>query len=282
VTAPVSDRPHVEDKSISVNGLRFHYREWGTVGAPTLILLHGYLCHARMFDVLANLMSDHYRVLALDQRGHGETEWSGEYGPGPLFQDFAAFVKALGLTSVSLLGYSFGGPVAYTFAARYPTQVERLVIVESGGGAMPSPRAEPLLRAWRSMPSTFETPEEAVRAVHQVIYRASANELEHFVRAGLVRQADGRWTWRWDPELLRQSQLAPSPEFMWTTLPQVICPTLYIRGADSELARLELGERIAAAVPHGQLASIPDAGHFPWFDNPTGIMEVIREFLVLG
>ena len=63
-------------------------------------------------------------------------------------------------------------------------------------------------------------------------------------------------------------QLAPSPGFMWTTLPQVICPTLYVRGAESGYVPLELAERMVAVLPHGQLANIPDAGNFSWLDNP--------------
>src|SRR5215204_230429 len=111
MTMPISDEPQVRDRSITANGLRFHYREWGSTSAPPLVLLHGYLFHARLFDSFARSMSDHYRVLAVDQRGHGETDWADHYGPEVLLEDLEAVVEALGLHRLSLLGYSFGGPV---------------------------------------------------------------------------------------------------------------------------------------------------------------------------
>jgi esterase len=282
VTPPAGDRAAVQDKTVTLNGLRFHYRDWGSPAAQILILLHGFLFHARLFDPLARLMSDRYRVLALDQRGHGETQWAGDYQAEPALADFMAFVEALGLARFSLLGYSFGGAVAYSYAAQYRERVERLVMVEVGGVAAPaSAQNHALLQGWRNIPRAFDTPEDAERAVQAVIPRAAGIELGQFVRDGLRQQAGGRWTWRWDPEVLGGT-LFPPAEFLWGALPRIICPTLYVRGADSELIPLALGEKIVAALPNGQLANIPDAGHFPWFDNPTATTGVIRDFLLQG
>jgi pimeloyl-ACP methyl ester carboxylesterase len=281
VTPQIGDQPSVQDEMITLNGLRFHYRNWGSPSAPPLILLHGTTFHARMFDPLARLLSDRYRVLALDQRGHGETEWANVYRPEPALADFAAFVEALGLAHFSLLGYSFGGAVVYSYAAQYPERVERLVMVEAGGAAAPpSPRMQAMLQRW-NVPRTFDSPDEAERFVREVIPRSGGTEVGQFVRDGLRLQADGRWTWRWDPAILG-GNLAPSAEFLWSALPRISCPTLYVRGADSELIPLALGEKIAAALPRGQLANIPDAGHFPFFANPTAFLAVIRDFLLQG
>jgi pimeloyl-ACP methyl ester carboxylesterase len=282
MTGPSADAPPVLDRSLTVNGLRFHYRDRGAAAAPPLVLLHGFLCHARMYGSLAARMSDRFRVLALDQRGHGETEWADAYGPDLLLADLEAVVEALGLQRLALLGYSFGGAVACTYAARHPERVQRLVLVEAAGGAAatsPRPRWETLLRAWSDVPRPVATPAEAERVLRAIVPRAEGDALGRFVRAGLTQQADGRWTWRWDPQLLA-ARLGPAADVLWRTLPRVRCPALYVRSADSEMMPLEVAERLVAALPQGEVASIPAAGHFPWFDNPIGIETVLRAFLL--
>src|ERR1700733_3485848 len=106
----------VVDELIEMRGLRFHFRDWPSkrLNAPSLILLHGFTGHARSWDAFAEAMSDRYRVLALDQRGHGETGWApaDRYGVDDMVDDLAAFVAALGLEDFTLLGLSMGGMVA--------------------------------------------------------------------------------------------------------------------------------------------------------------------------
>ncbi|HEY7269991.1 MAG TPA: alpha/beta fold hydrolase, partial [Dehalococcoidia bacterium] len=80
----------VQDKTIELNGLRFHYRDWEHAGATPLLLLHGYTSHARSWDTFARAMQAKYRVLALDQRGHGETGWATDYAPERMVEDVAA------------------------------------------------------------------------------------------------------------------------------------------------------------------------------------------------
>ena len=107
-----TDAP-VADELIELRGLRFHYRDWPAkhAGAPDLVLLHGYTGHARSWDAFAQAMTDRYRVLALDQRGHGESAWApaDRYGVDDMADDLEAFVGALGLNGFTLLGLSMGG-----------------------------------------------------------------------------------------------------------------------------------------------------------------------------
>src|SRR3984957_9274364 len=122
------------DEIIEMRGLRFHYRDWpsGRPGAPNLVLLHGYTGHARSWDAFAEAMTDRYRVLALDQRGHGETGWAGagHYGIDAMAEDLRVFVSALGLSGFTLLGLSMGGMVAMDYAGERPTELAALVIVD--------------------------------------------------------------------------------------------------------------------------------------------------------
>ena len=96
---------------LDLGGLSFHYTDWGGDGPP-LVMLHGLSGHARTWDHTAAALSDRYRVLALDQRGHGDSDWAPEYGIGLMAADLLAFMDALQLREVTLMGLSMGGLVS--------------------------------------------------------------------------------------------------------------------------------------------------------------------------
>src|SRR5262249_43701121 len=122
------------DRTITLNGQRFHYPEWGAATAPPLLMLHGVTGHARTWDDEAAAFAARYRVLALDQRGHGDSDPSpdADYTVATLSADIAAFTGALGLSHLSIVGLSMGGRVAIAFAGQATVSVERLVIVDIG------------------------------------------------------------------------------------------------------------------------------------------------------
>jgi len=107
----------VRDETVTLDGVRLHYRDWGDPAAPPLVLLHAYLQHARTWDTVAQGLADRFRVLALDQRGFGESAWAADYHELRVVADVAQFVDALGLGAVSLVGFSFGGSAAYAWAS---------------------------------------------------------------------------------------------------------------------------------------------------------------------
>ena len=109
----------VQDKFISLNGLQFHYLDWGKPDAPVIVALHGFTSLARTWDTVARALSDRYRVLVPDQRGHGETEWADSYSLDAAIQDLDAFVSALEVKSFTLLGHSLGGLIGYFYAATH-------------------------------------------------------------------------------------------------------------------------------------------------------------------
>src|SRR5919107_88886 len=126
----MNTEPLVRDETVTLDGLRFHYRDWGEPTAPPVVLLHAYLQHARTWDTIAKGLADRCRVLALDQRGFGESERAADYHELRLVADVAEFVDALGLGTCSLVGFSIGGSAAITYAQLYPDRVERLVAFE--------------------------------------------------------------------------------------------------------------------------------------------------------
>src|SRR6266566_7713976 len=106
------------DHTVTLQGLRFHYTERGEREAPVVVMLHGVTGHARTWDEEAAGLASRYRVLALDQRGHGDSDppLDGDYTVATMAGDLAAFLDALGLARVSIVALSMGGRVAIAFA----------------------------------------------------------------------------------------------------------------------------------------------------------------------
>ena len=269
----------VQDKTVTLNGLRFHYRDWGNEGAQPLVLLHGFTGHARSWDTFARAMRDRYRVLALDQRGHGETEWAQEYGPERMVEDVDAFVRELGLRRFALLGLSMGGRNAYTYTALHPEEVERLVIVDIGPEIVPTGAER--IRTGVQARDVFDDPEEAFRAARAANPRAPDDELRHRTLNNLMQTDDGRWTWRYDKALRSPDRplARPAPEATWALLPRITCPTLLVRGAESDVLSRETAERMVRTIPNCRLVEVPNAGHSVPLENPSGFIAAVSEFL---
>src|SRR3712207_1259861 len=120
---------------------RLSYVDWGEAGHPPMVLLHGFSAQARYWDGFAVHMRDAYHVYALDQRGHGDSDWAGEYPPEAMPSDLAAFVDQRGLERFTIVGHSMGGGVAFRYTADHPDRVERLIIEDS---ALPLPVRPPV------------------------------------------------------------------------------------------------------------------------------------------
>jgi pimeloyl-ACP methyl ester carboxylesterase len=272
---------NVQDKTVTLNGLRFHYLDWGTPGAQALVLLHGFTSHAHSWDTFAEAMRAQYRVLALDQRGHGETEWATDYHALRRVEDLEAFVAALDLDRFALLGLSMGGRCAYQYAARNPERVERLVIVDIAPETAPSGSAR--IAAGLRTQDVFASPDEAFAVAREANARPPDDELRHRVTHGLVQRPDGAWTFRYDVGL-RNSGLrsVATPEEIahdWASLSNITCPTLLVRGVHSDILAPEQAERMVAAIPNCRLVEVPDAGHSVPLDNPVGFLQAARSLL---
>src|SRR2546423_5524692 len=149
-----------------MDGLRLHYRDWGNPAAAPLRLLHGSYMWAGIWDTFARAIADRYRVLALDLRGHGESDHASDYAVERVLADLEALVEHVGLARFPLVGYSVGGRLGCVYAARHPERVERLVMIESFSGtarAFPPAAKAVLDRLW-SLPDDFADLDEAVAA----------------------------------------------------------------------------------------------------------------------
>ena len=123
------------DRRIALNGLSFHYLDWGNEHLPHGVLLHGDGLTAHTWDMAAPLLRDRYHLIALDQRGHGDTDWTPEVTDDTshlMVADVHAFLAFLGYDQIALIGMSMGGMNALRYAAAHPQRLNALVIVDVG------------------------------------------------------------------------------------------------------------------------------------------------------
>ncbi len=122
----------VTDKCIALRGLNFHYRDWGGQGR-SIVLLHGLASNSHIFDLVAPILAEHFRVIALDQRGHGESDKPETgYRFDEVDADLLALLDVLGFERAVIAGHSWGGNVALQFAAEHPDRVTALVLIDGG------------------------------------------------------------------------------------------------------------------------------------------------------
>lgn len=267
------------DREVALRGLRFHYVEWGAAASPPVLLLHGLTGHARTWDQTAALLADTWWLLALDQRGHGDTSWPDppSYETDDFVADALAFVDHLRLGRFALVGLSMGGHNAMAFAARYPDRVDRLVIVD----IMPavtmerSPNWPEMQRIAREGHVRFRSEDEAFAAARAGNAHAPDENLRYRVERNLERTEDGQFVWKYDyraPALWR-------PADLWPEVGRIAMPTLLVRGGRTDVLPVAVAERMAGTFPYLRLVTIEDSGHSVPTDRPEELARAIRSFL---
>jgi esterase len=259
---------------LTIDGLRFRYLEWGNATAEPILLLHGFSSTAVAWTGVGEALEGEYHVVALDQRGHGETEWDPEerYTDAQYAADARTLAQHLNLGSFTLIGHSMGGSVAFTYAGTYPNDVKRLVIEDSA----PMPRG----RTLADVPSTFASRAEVEQYVRKSSVNMSEVALQGRVDIYYRERPDGTWGYRADVVGVRRGRRAQDSDALWDQVRNVQCPTLVIRaGAEPALVSLETAERLTRENPRIEVVTVPDAGHNIHFAHFDEFMPILRQFL---
>ncbi|WP_459853611.1 alpha/beta fold hydrolase [Dongia sp. agr-C8] len=263
--------------------MRLRYIDWEGRSSIPAVMLHGLRGYAETWESLSDSLGNRFRLLALDQRGRGGSEWGPwqEYRVEQYVADLESFVDQLGLGKFVLIGHSMGGANAIVYAARHPERVAALVIEDMGPGASTSSDGSTRIRSeLGGTPESFASwaeaeaywrarrpnaPEEAVRA-----------RMEHTLRV----QADGRLTWRYDLEGIRRARLDPSLQVdLWPYVSGIRCPTLVVRGAESDFLSRATAEEMAKRNENLRWVEIARASHYVHDDNPEDYNREVSAFL---
>ena len=273
-----------EDRFVQVNGLRLHYRDFGSEGKPVLLLLHGLTGNAHCFDHVAPHFARTHHVLTLDFRGHGDSEWhrDGEYDFRRQLSDTVAFLEALNVSKVSLIGNSLGGAVAMVLGAIKPDLVERVVLNDIGPEInLPKPdkAAEALNLLGQQFPDATEALEYYRRCYAPARILPDAIAIE-FVRNSL-RAEGGLLRWKADPRVQAvapTSSTSSSSPGMWPLFDAIKAPILVIRGSESEALLESTVAKMIARRSGISAVEVPGVGHTPWLSEREALA-ALRDFL---
>ncbi len=265
-------------RHLDVHGLRLHGLEWGEPGRPALCLLHGGAAHAHWFDRVAGTFVERFHVLALDQRGHGESQWAvpPAYATEDFAGDLGAVADAMGWGRFVVVGHSMGGHNALAFSAWRPERVRGLVFIDARP-ALPPERLNMMHERGRRPMRVHPTLEAAV-AAFRLLPRdtvAAPELLAHLARQGIAER-DGGWSYRFDPATYEQRK----PTDNWLLADRVSAPTLIIRSELSPNLPRDQAERLRAAVGNATVVEIAGAYHHVTLDKPDAVVTALDHFLV--
>lgn len=267
------------DRSQSVNGMNFHYLEWGTPGQPVILMLHGGGQQAHSWDFISLPLSESYHILALDQRGHGDSDWAadGDYSLEAHQADLDGFIAALDLRDFHLIGHSMGGRNSYVWASRHPATLRSLVIVDTGPVAQS--RGRNRIQNFRELPDELDSFEEFAARVQEYTGRSREQTLGA-LQYSIRQRPDGKWSWKYDKLLRTPGRQSPawSESQLWDAVSKIDCPTLITRGGDSDIFAEETMRRMQQVIPHCAAVTIPAAGHLVAGDNPAAFLAAVQNF----
>jgi len=271
-----------QEKFVRVNDLRLRYLDWGTTGKTPLVCMHGHTGQARIWDEFAEAMAPHYHVMALDQRGHGQSQWATDgYARDRFVADLGAFLDALSIDKAVLAGLSMGGWNALLYAAENQERVERIIMVD-----IAPERSDQALQQQRNRPPTpleFYTLEEAFAWARENDPWAEETRRRQDMAQRMHQISTGKWTWRADPALINfalpDNQDPAYIARYWRSLESLTCPVLEVRGLKSPLVSNDIIERMKKANPKFSSVDVADAGHVVTVDKPQEFITITRDFL---
>jgi pimeloyl-ACP methyl ester carboxylesterase len=262
------------------------YTEWGARDNPrVLICVHGLTRNGRDFDALAQAMSSHYRVICPDVVGRGKSGRLRDpagYAIPQYVADMVTLIARLNVDSVHWVGTSMGGLIGMALAVQEGTPIRKLVLNDVG----PLISVESLQRIatyvgadpdW----SSFDEALAYVKLISEPFGPLSEAQWHHLTEHSIMQRPDGRWAFRYDPRIAEPFRAAfvDKDIDLWPIYGGITCPTMVVRGADSDLLTHETWLRMGECGPRAQLAEISGVGHATMFQSDDQI-SIVRDFLL--
>jgi len=275
---------------ISPAGLHtMRYTEWGDpANERVLICVHGLSRTGRDFDRLARALSEAFRVVCPDVAGRGRSDFLRDprlYAAPQYVSDMVTLIARLGVPRVAWVGTSMGGLIGMGLAGLADSPVARLVLNDVG------PHLDPLalerIGAYVGAPKRFASVEEAVEYTKSIapgFGMRDDDEWREITASVLKRDGDG-WIFHYDPAIsvpfktMTAESLGGGERVLWALYDAIRCPTLLLRGANSDLLTADTAAQMAARGPKPTVHVIPGVGHAPMFFDPAQIA-LVRDFLL--
>ncbi|MGE0878291.1 MAG: alpha/beta fold hydrolase [Acidimicrobiia bacterium] len=258
-----------------IRSQRFHFSEWGQPGRQQILLLHGGNQSSHSWDLVSLHLSDRFHVFALDQRGHGDSEWSREldYSIDAMVADAKAFIADQRLSNPIVFGHSMGGRVTLTLAHENPTIAKGLVIVDVG----PELTDEGIKTISNFVVRNVEF-DDLDEFLDNVVKYDPFRKREHIARTvkyNMLRRVDGKYVSKVDHRRIP----VPSKDLTLDMMADLPMPVLVVRGKESNIFLEDAAERMVSRLPKGQLVTVEKTGHNVHSGNTPGFLDAIGPFL---
>ncbi len=248
-------------RAFKSGGLTLSYLDTGGDG-PALVALHSHFLEGATYAPLANSLVPDWRVIALDQRGHGYSDHAPTYSRQDYLDDLKTLLDHLEIRRAVLLGNSLGGANAYQFASAWPECVSAMIIEDIGVVITDDIT---FCLAWSGM---FKTYEELAKKI-------GPRFLPYLKES--IRQGESGWHLAFEPEDMVRSQRELNGDH-WHDWLASSCPALVIRGSESRVSDPIHLQEMVKRRPHSQLKIVP-GGHNVHVDSPAEFLAAVREFL---
>lgn len=274
--------------------LKLHYVDWGNHDKPLAILVHGGRDHSRSWDYVALDLRDHFHIVALDLRGHGDSDWAigGSYSITDHVLDLGQLITALNPKSpVVLIGHSLGAGVVLQRAGVFPSAVRAVVAIEGLGppGAMlRETPAHERMESWvtdmlalaQRKPREYQTIEQAMHRMQEANPHLGPELAYHLTIYGVRRNENGTFSWKYDNYTRATSPYLFNLKDAMEIWSRIRCPVLLVRGDASWAGDWERDGRLNA-FRTSDLQTIQGAGHWVHHDKLAEFLAAVHRFLKL-
>lgn len=268
---------------VTANGLELNVAEWGSEKSDPVLLVHGAKVQLWTWAPIAEALSRDHRVIALDLRGHGESDWANDGYPVEAFvSDIVEVIGSLGIAPADVVGHSLGARISIALAAEHPELVRRLILSDTGPEmASTAARVNQSLLGSGEERRGFNSREELVK-----YYEAQHPEWrDEFIQLHADHQVRRNWAgklvFRADPELFWLAGSAGKQEtpYLWDAMSRITAPTMLMWGRTSPFMSQEIVNRMIEKIPT-IVVQRPETGHYIPREDPEGFVSSVETFLV--
>ena len=271
-----------EDGWFESEGLKLHYLDCGDKSNPVCILLHGFAQSAHSWDFISLGLSHSYRVIAVDQRGHGDSDWdeNKNYSTPFFVKDIHNLINSLNIDKFNLIGLSMGGRNSYYFASEYQKFINKLIIVDTGPETIKKGTSN--IRNFVQMDDQLDSVEDFVKRIKKYNPHRTEDHIRGNILNNIKQLPSGKWTWKYDSYLRsgfnNRNKTNDSLE-AWKVLEKIIIPTLIVKGGKSDILSSEILQKMTKTMSNASSKTVEDAGHLVPGDNPIEFTKLVIDFL---
>lgn len=276
----VSPSIRCQSRNLLVNGLRLHVLDWGEPSNPTLVLLHGGAVTCRTWGPFCAMLADRYRLVAVDMRGHGDSEWprDGDANHNLMANDLAKLLTTMELDNPIVVGHSVGGMLLMRVMLRSPELLGSAVLVDVG--------PKTAYNGWKTRKEVTE-PSRLYNELDEYVQRnaprlkRSEEHMRRNARHEFMQRMDGQYQLKYDP---RHPMGGPDENTMpgLPTLEQMAAyqgRCLVVRGGNSWFLTADDAVEFAETLPRGELTTVPNCEHMVYIENTVGLATVIDTYV---